>query len=104
MLYSTEELSAYPRDLASLGFLEDKRRLENLINGRNLTNNENDMWLTTFQNNDHPTIKIKFLHPDRVVGIRIYNYNQCSDHVNRGVKEVMKIFAPAYNDNRSLTD
>ena len=74
------------------GYEKDKRMVKNLLNNRNLTDMEEDIWLTPLQTdmdkiekNFINMIVIAFNSPLKVSGINLYNYMK---HPKRGVREI----------------
>lgn len=100
LLHSTS-ITAEPRGMCSIGFLDDLRVPENVINGINDVTDDRYMWLApyahtstsnAYTSNGHMDSKnfIKFdLGKVRnIAGIRVWNYNKCGENVLRGVREM----------------
>lgn len=84
-------ISDYPTSLSSLpGYEKDKRVVKNLLNNKNLTDNEEDIWLAPYQTDmdkiDKKTnnmIVIAFEKPIKISGVNLYNYIK---HPYRGAR------------------
>uniref|UniRef100_A0A915PT46 KATNIP domain-containing protein n=1 Tax=Setaria digitata TaxID=48799 RepID=A0A915PT46_9BILA len=60
---------------------------QRLLNGRNLTRNREDMWLTSYSHDSPPTrITITFAQPTAVSGICVWNYNASPEMSYAGVR------------------
>ena len=80
-------LFAQPHSLADIGHFDDPRVPENLLNGRNQSTDDTDMWLIPFTPGGSHTLDIRV--PSRAeppVGLRVWNYNKSPDDVFRGVR------------------
>lgn len=56
-----------------------------LLNGDNVTMNDENMWLIPFDEEATQYMKVNFPHPTTVTGIRIWNYNKSLEDTCRGV-------------------
>jgi hypothetical protein len=83
-----KDLDASPRDLSSVGFFDDPRRLENLVNGVNDLAQDDHMWLIPFTKNALHHIQVDLRRSLEVAGIRVWNYNKSSEDVLRGARRV----------------
>lgn len=89
--FGIENVFAKPRDLSEkYGKIDDKRKLENLFNGRNQTVSDEDIWLIPFNPGKEHIISITLgTAPVEVTGIRIWNYNKnTGSDQTRGVKRL----------------
>ena len=69
MLLDESELAAKPRDMNSIpGYSGDKRVLENLINGINMTTEVKNMWMIPFMNGKSHLISFKFPRKRKLTG------------------------------------
>ncbi|XP_041364093.1 katanin-interacting protein-like [Gigantopelta aegis] len=80
-------ISAKPRDLHSLpGHEKDDRTLDKLIDGTNITNADEHMWLVPFnEGNDH-TVTVSFTQQVLLSGLRVWNYNKSPEDTYRGAR------------------
>ncbi|XP_036369214.1 protein KATNIP homolog isoform X2 [Octopus sinensis] len=82
-------LSAEPSDLHSLpGHEQDERTLDKLINGVNVTNSDENMWLIPFTPEKPHIVSFEFPQPVTISGIRVWNYNKNPEDTYRGAKIV----------------
>ncbi|KAL2635160.1 hypothetical protein R1flu_006639 [Riccia fluitans] len=90
---SKDALTAKPRDLNDIpGCRGDHRTLDKLVDGWNVTTNDQHMWLIPFESakREH-WIRIDLGMPLPVAALKIWNYNKNLDDTCRGVK-CLKLF------------
>ena len=83
------DLAADPPDLNVLDDTggEDDRTLDKLLNGRNVTTDDVDMWLAPLDWEGRTNVvKIDFGSATRVSGLRLWNYNKSLEDTYRGVR------------------
>ncbi|NXJ12458.1 K0556 protein, partial [Odontophorus gujanensis] len=86
---STEQISASPRDLNDLPeYTEDSRTLEKLIDGTNITAEDDHMWLIPFSFGENHLLTIHFDKTESIAGLRFWNYNKSPEDTYRGAKVV----------------
>ena len=86
---TTTQLSATPRDLRSLGYVEDPRTLEKLVDGVSRTTEDEHIWLVPFSKSaPPPRIDVDMDRPRHIWGIGVYNYNKSPEDTLRGVRLV----------------
>ncbi|KAJ1351163.1 hypothetical protein KIN20_007122 [Parelaphostrongylus tenuis] len=61
---------------------------QRLLNGTNLTRSPDDMWLTSFDPKNPPTITLLLSKPTVVKGISFWNYNSSQEMAYAGVRLV----------------
>ncbi|KAL8175232.1 UNVERIFIED_CONTAM: hypothetical protein K2H54_017079 [Gekko kuhli] len=84
-----DQLSASPRDLNDLAeYLDDSRTLDKLIDGVNITMEDDHMWLIPFSLGEHHRLLIQFGKAESIAGLRIWNYNKSPEDTYRGAKVV----------------
>ncbi|XP_078793926.1 katanin-interacting protein isoform X4 [Oryzias latipes] len=82
-------MAASPRDLNDLEEYEnDLRTLDKLIDGHNVTTDDEHMWLIPFSYGEPHILSITFTKPQVIAGLRIWNYNKSPEDSYRGVKVV----------------
>ncbi|XP_028331929.1 protein KIAA0556 isoform X2 [Gouania willdenowi] len=82
-------MAASPRDLNDLPeYGQDLRTLDKLINGHNITTEDQHMWLIPFSHGGSHILTINFSKPQTIAGIRIWNYNKSPEDSYRGVKVI----------------
>jgi hypothetical protein len=81
-------INAKPRDLKTELQNNDKRILENLINGDNQSCEPFDMWLTQFSKHVKPYLYVNFGEKKKISGMRVWNYNQNEQDSFRGAKRI----------------
>ncbi|XP_024242530.1 katanin-interacting protein isoform X2 [Oncorhynchus tshawytscha] len=82
-------LDASPRDLNDLPeYGQDTRTLDKLIDGHNITTEDQHMWLIPFFCGQHHTLTVNFDQAQTVAGLRIWNYNKTPEDSYRGVKVI----------------
>uniref|UniRef100_A0A8C5WH72 KATNIP domain-containing protein n=1 Tax=Leptobrachium leishanense TaxID=445787 RepID=A0A8C5WH72_9ANUR len=80
-------ISASPPDLRILPeHHEDSRTLEKLIDGSNITCEDNHMWLIPFTPGENHVITISFERFETITGLRLWNYNKSAEDTYRGAK------------------
>ncbi|XP_044289302.1 katanin-interacting protein isoform X2 [Varanus komodoensis] len=87
ILLSVDQLSASPRDLNDLmEYVDDSRTLDKLIDGTNVTTEDEHMWLIPFSPGEDHTVTIHFAQVEAVAGLRLWNYNKSPEDTYRGAK------------------
>ena len=82
-------MKADPPDINCMGFgVEDTRTLDKLVDGVNLTTNQEHMWLIPFTHNGHHTLDIQLPRKYEVLSLTIWNYNKTPEDTLRGAKKV----------------
>ncbi|XP_041714323.1 katanin-interacting protein isoform X1 [Coregonus clupeaformis] len=82
-------VDASPRDLNDLPeYGQDTRTLDKLIDGHNITTEDQHMWLIPFSFGQHHTLMVNFDKAQTVAGLRIWNYNKTPEDSYRGVKVI----------------
>ncbi|KAL0984294.1 hypothetical protein UPYG_G00139570 [Umbra pygmaea] len=80
---------ASPRDLNDLPeYGQDTRTLDKLIDGHNITTDDQHMWLIPFSCGQQHTLTVNFGKTQTVAGLRIWNYNKTPEDSYRGVKVI----------------
>ncbi|XP_043282841.1 katanin-interacting protein-like [Venturia canescens] len=72
-------------------YINDERRVGNLINGVNRTRDDLNMWLVPFTEGNHHYVHMTFRDLVNVALIRIWNYNKSRIHSYQGAKHVLLI-------------
>ncbi|NXJ68842.1 K0556 protein, partial [Rostratula benghalensis] len=86
---STEQISASPQDLNDLPeYTRDSRTLEKLIDGTNITVEDDHMWLIPFSFGEDHLLTIHFDKMESIAGLRFWNYNKSPEDTYRGAKVV----------------
>ncbi|XP_053220052.1 katanin-interacting protein isoform X2 [Podarcis raffonei] len=86
---SLDQLSASPQDLNELAeYTDDCRTLDKLIDGINITMEDEHMWLIPFIPGEAHVVTIHFTRAESVAGLRIWNYNKSPEDTYRGAKVV----------------
>eukprot|EP00063_Salmo_salar_P067630 XP_014042465.1 PREDICTED: uncharacterized protein KIAA0556-like isoform X2 [Salmo salar] len=62
--------------------------LSRLIDGHNITTEDQHMWLIPFSCGQHHTLTVNFDKAQTVAGLRIWNYNKTPEDSYRGVKVI----------------
>ncbi|XP_044836390.1 katanin-interacting protein isoform X4 [Mauremys mutica] len=84
-----DQISASPQDLNDLAeYMEDSRTLDKLIDGTNITVEDNHMWLIPFTYGEDHIITIHFDKAENIAGLRFWNYNKSPEDTYRGAKVV----------------
>ncbi|XP_053197195.1 katanin-interacting protein isoform X1 [Scomber japonicus] len=82
-------MAASPRDLNDLpDYGHDLRTLDKLIDGHNITTDDQNMWLIPFRYGEPHSLDITFNEPQTIAGLRIWNYNKTPEDSYRGVKVI----------------
>ncbi|XP_056152996.1 katanin-interacting protein [Lampris incognitus] len=82
-------MAALPRDLNDLSeYGQDLRTLDKLIDGHNITTEDQHMWLIPFSYGEPHTLTFTFEKPQTIAGLRVWNYNKSPEDSYRGVKLV----------------
>ncbi|XP_029954143.1 protein KIAA0556 isoform X2 [Salarias fasciatus] len=82
-------MAASPRDLNDLPeYGRDPRTLDKLIDGHNITTDDQHMWMIPFSYGEPHTLNITFSKAQTIAGLRIWNYNKSPEDSYRGVKMV----------------
>ncbi|KFW07344.1 Uncharacterized protein KIAA0556, partial [Eurypyga helias] len=96
---NTEQISASPRDLNDLPqYTGDSRTLEKLIDGTNITVEDDHMWLVPFSSGEDHLLTIHFDKIESIAGLRFWNYNKSPEDTFRGAKVVHVLL-----DGRSIS-
>ncbi|XP_074962237.1 katanin-interacting protein isoform X3 [Phalacrocorax aristotelis] len=86
---STGQISASPQDLNDLPeYTGDSRTLEKLIDGTNITVEDDHMWLIPFSFGEDHLLTIYFDKIESIAGLRFWNYNKSPEDTFRGAKVV----------------
>ncbi|KAM6299190.1 katanin-interacting protein [Aegotheles albertisi] len=86
---STEQISASTQDLNGLPeYLGDYKTLEKLIDGTNITVEDDHMWLIPFSSGKDHLLTIHFDKIESIAGLRFWNYNKSPEDTYRGAKVV----------------
>ncbi|NWX95481.1 K0556 protein, partial [Nothoprocta ornata] len=86
---TTEQISASPQDLNDLPeYMGDSRTLEKLIDGTNITAEDDHMWLIPFSFGEDHLFTIHFDKIESIAGLRFWNYNKSPEDTYRGAKVV----------------
>ncbi|CAI5791774.1 Uncharacterized protein PODLI_1B000179 [Podarcis lilfordi] len=87
--FSLDQLSASPQDLNELAeYTDDCRTLDKLIDGINISMEDEHMWLIPFSPGEAHVVTIHFTQAESVAGLRIWNYNKSPEDTYRGAKVV----------------
>ncbi|XP_069503122.1 katanin-interacting protein [Ambystoma mexicanum] len=82
-------ISASPRDLNDLSeYKDDSRTLDKLIDGTNVTSDDDHMWMVPFTCGGDHTVTVVFNDTTRIAGLRFWNYNKSPEDTYRGAKVV----------------
>ncbi|XP_037669885.1 LOW QUALITY PROTEIN: katanin-interacting protein [Choloepus didactylus] len=83
------QLSASPQDLNDLPeYTDDSRTLDKLIDGANVTMEDDHMWLIPFSPGQDHVVTVRFDRAESIAGLRFWNYNKSSEDTYRGAKVV----------------
>ncbi|XP_014650074.1 PREDICTED: uncharacterized protein KIAA0556 homolog isoform X2 [Ceratotherium simum simum] len=83
------QISASPRDLNDLPeYSDDSRTLDKLIDGANITTEDEHMWLIPFLPGLDHVVTICFDRAENIAGLRFWNYNKSPEDTYRGAKIV----------------
>ncbi|NWV08359.1 K0556 protein, partial [Ptilonorhynchus violaceus] len=86
---NAEQMSASPQDLNDLPeYTGDSRTLEKLIDGTNITVEDDHMWLIPFSFGEDHLLTIHFDKIESIAGLRFWNYNKSPEDTYRGAKVV----------------
>ncbi|NXL90568.1 K0556 protein, partial [Alectura lathami] len=86
---SKEQISASPQDLNDLPeYTGDSRTLEKLIDGTNITVEDDHMWLIPYSFGGNHLLTIHFDKIESIAGLRFWNYNKSPEDTYRGAKVV----------------
>nr|KAF6272068.1 hypothetical protein mMyoMyo1_007271 [Myotis myotis] len=84
---SLHQISASPRDLNDLPeYTDDSRTLDKLIDGANITMEDEHMWLIPFSPGLDHVVTIRFDRAESIAGLRFWNYNKSPEDTYRGAK------------------
>ncbi|XP_048349805.1 katanin-interacting protein isoform X2 [Sphaerodactylus townsendi] len=84
-----DQISASPQDLNDLAeYTEDSRTLDKLIDGTNITMEDDHMWLIPFSPGEDHRLIVQFAQAEDIAGLRIWNYNKSPEDTYRGAKVV----------------
>ncbi|XP_034563365.1 protein KIAA0556 isoform X2 [Notolabrus celidotus] len=82
-------MAASPRDLNDLpDYGHDLRTLDKLVDGHNITTDDQHMWLIPFSYGEPHILNMMFNKTQTIAGLRIWNYNKSPEDSYRGVKVV----------------
>ncbi|KAJ8399898.1 hypothetical protein AAFF_G00406280 [Aldrovandia affinis] len=82
-------LDSSPHDLNDLPeYSCDLRTLDKLIDGHNITTEDDHMWLTPFSYGSEHWLTVRFEKAQTVAGLRIWNYNKSPEDTYRGAKVI----------------
>ncbi|CAN9508536.1 unnamed protein product [Ophioblennius macclurei] len=82
-------MAASPRDLNDLPeHGHDLRTLDKLIDGHNISTDDQHMWMIPFSYGEPHTLNITFNKVQTIAGLRIWNYNKSPEDSYRGVKMI----------------
>ena len=62
-----------------------------LIDGENVTNSDEHMWLVPFSEGEPHIITVTFPERKLVTGIRVWNYNKSTEDTYRGVSSSLPV-------------
>ncbi|XP_076154749.1 katanin-interacting protein [Alosa pseudoharengus] len=80
-------LDASPRDLNDLpDHSNDLRTLDKLIDGQNITTDDEHMWLIPFSPGAEHRLTVQLPTAHTLTGLRVWNYNKSPEDTYRGVK------------------
>ncbi|XP_063510291.1 katanin-interacting protein isoform X9 [Pongo pygmaeus] len=83
------QISASPRDLNELPeYSDDSRTLDKLIDGTNITMEDEHMWLIPFSPGLDHVVTIRLDRAESIAGLRFWNYNKSPEDTYRGAKIV----------------
>nr|XP_025866845.1 protein KIAA0556 homolog isoform X1 [Vulpes vulpes] len=86
---SLHQITASPRDLNDLPeYTDDSRTLDKLIDGANITMEDEHMWLIPFSPGLDHMVTIRFDRAESIAGLRFWNYNKSPEDTYRGAKIV----------------
>uniref|UniRef100_A0A452S005 Katanin interacting protein n=1 Tax=Ursus americanus TaxID=9643 RepID=A0A452S005_URSAM len=86
---SLHQISASPRDLNDLPeYTDDSRTLDKLVDGANITMEDEHMWLIPFSPGLDHMVTIRFDKAESIAGLRFWNYNKSPEDTYRGAKIV----------------
>ncbi|NWS33659.1 K0556 protein, partial [Polioptila caerulea] len=86
------KITAEPPDINILpAYGNDPRRVTNLIDGVNRTQDDMHLWLAPFTPGKPHFVFIDFVNSCQVAMIRIWNYNKSRIHSFRGVKDIIMV-------------
>jgi hypothetical protein len=85
---SSRHMDASPRDLRALGYEEDPRTLEKLVDGDNDGVDMTHMWMVPFSEQEPPQIRIDLGREMPIAALELWNYNKSDEDTARGVKKM----------------
>ncbi|XP_070708413.1 katanin-interacting protein isoform X2 [Pempheris klunzingeri] len=89
LLLDLSMMAASPRDLNDLPeYRHDLRTLDKLLDGHNITTDDQHMWLIPFSYGELHTLSMSFSKAQTIAGLRIWNYNKSPEDSYRGVKVI----------------
>ncbi|CAG9311860.1 unnamed protein product [Blepharisma stoltei] len=92
-------IDATPRDMNVIpGYSGDYRTLDKLINSRNRTTDDHNMWLIPYSQGKYHFIDIDLQDMTHISGINFWNYNKNPEDTARGVKRIL-----LYIDGKCIT-
>ena len=93
-------IEANPRDMNVIpGYSGDYRTLDKLINNKNQTSDDHNMWLIPFTRGKYHYVDIDLQEAQCITAVVFWNYNKNAEDTSRGVKEIVM-----YLDGKCLTD
>ena len=94
------QIEASPRDMNVIpGYSGDYRTLDKLVNGKNQTTDDHNMWLIPFTKGKTHYFEIDLIEAAHVTGFTFWNYNKNSEDTARGAKDVL-----VYVDGKVITE
>jgi protein JBTS26 len=79
-------IDASPRDLSAIGFFDDPRTPDKLIDGVNDTTDDTHMWLIPYTKGSTHILKIQLDEKIQLAGFHFWNYNKSPGDALRGVR------------------
>jgi hypothetical protein len=83
---TSDHIDASPRDLRALGYADDPRTLEKLVDGNNDGVEMASMWMVPFTEQEPPEIRIDLGRQMPLAALEFWNYNKSEEDTARGVK------------------
>lgn len=82
-------VSANPHGLSDIGYEDDIRTPDKLVDGVNNTTSEDHSWLFPFTRGSQHSMKVDLQSDMKIAGIRVWNYNKSQETARtRGAKHV----------------
>lgn len=93
-------IEATPRDMNVIpGYSGDYRTLDKLINNKNQTTDDHNMWLIPYTKGKYHYIDIDLQETSLITGMTFWNYNKNPEDTSRGVKDLI-----IYLDGKQVTE